>query len=1046
MGSKTTSQVTNAPNPTATSAYNDVVGQAQSVASTPYSPYSGQLVAPLGPAQDASINQLLNSYGSAQPEIDQGESYLASGAQGLGGVQNYLQSGSDATAGAAGYQGMAGANYNTATGFGEQSEAALGGMQPYMRASGSAVGSAQEAYGQEQSGLGAAAGYFGQAANLATPQQFSAAAVQQYENPYTQSVIDSTMANLNENDAEQSQQQTAGDIGAGAYGGDRAAVGQAELGRQQDLANNQTVAGLESQNYSQALGQFNTTQTQNQQGASLLAGLGSAQTQNAEGYGNVGSGELASASGYNALAQDAGQQAQQLSNLGSLSNATGTGYTGLASDSLGQASAYGSLGQLEGQAGTAYGQLGNIAGYLGQSDQGALISSASAGLQGSTLAQQNNQQQDTAAYNQYMAGLSYPYQNTGFLSNIVQGIGSQEGNTATTQGNALSSIAGLGVSSLGILGATGAFGSSGYLTGASGLGSTLSSAFSDERIKDDKSVIGATFDGQPIYRFRYKGDPKVQMGLMAQDVEKRDPGAVGSLGGIKTVDYDRATRGAAQLGLGDAGRFSGGGAVSPGLGGVRSMSVPGGGLGAAARMARAAGGAVVGMGLGTLPLAAAPLTRVRNGASDHAHADVRTRSAAAFRRWWYNSWRWRPVDDRRSRIDAWLERSRFRVAEHVAVGAHQSRGGPCDSSNTARCDARADRSGAPATRACARCQPFARHAGIWLTGTCLRDVRGQHGFERRRPWIGFEQRVARTRAAAGAGMASGTSMSFGANVGQGITDGLKTYNTLNQQDRSYGLQQQDMGIKQGDLALANRRENFSEAQAQRLIDAARAVSGASAQQSGAAADAVTAGSAPSPVAGIAPLPSANGAAAVAQPLPLTGSASPAAALPIQRAGTQRTFSVSASAPRCHIASVSDGRCASVRSGCGVAHLRRPRRASGLRSHRRAIRLGWHSSPPPSCSRARSTSPTGLPIRRTSRSPRLRVSRIAGGRSRRAASSRCATARRSFLPGYATAAAQKSAATAQGTASVTDQHDLVSTQPTPGGPTYSVPKAQVLSDG
>ena len=81
--------------------------------------------------------------------------------------------------------------------------------------------------------------------------------------------------------------------------------------------------------------------------------------------------------------------------------------------------------------------------------------------------------------------------------------------------------------------------------------------FSDERVKDNIAEIGKTFDGQPIYKFNYKGSPQTQIGLMAQDVEKVDPDAVGSVHGIKTVDYDKATAPAAMKG-----HFAAGGGVS----------------------------------------------------------------------------------------------------------------------------------------------------------------------------------------------------------------------------------------------------------------------------------------------------------------------------------------------------------------------------------------------------------------------------------------------------------------------------------------------------
>lgn len=76
-------------------------------------------------------------------------------------------------------------------------------------------------------------------------------------------------------------------------------------------------------------------------------------------------------------------------------------------------------------------------------------------------------------------------------------------------------------------------------------------SLSDERSKEDIEQIGELADGQPIYRFRYKGDDgdeRIHVGLMAQDVEEIHPEAVVTLkGGLKGVDYDAATRDAARM-------------------------------------------------------------------------------------------------------------------------------------------------------------------------------------------------------------------------------------------------------------------------------------------------------------------------------------------------------------------------------------------------------------------------------------------------------------------------------------------------------------------
>jgi hypothetical protein len=62
---------------------------------------------------------------------------------------------------------------------------------------------------------------------------------------------------------------------------------------------------------------------------------------------------------------------------------------------------------------------------------------------------------------------------------------------------------------------------------------------SDKRMKKDIKEVGETKEGLPIYTFKYKGENKTQMGVMAQDVEKKKPKAVKVLNGIKMVDYSK---------------------------------------------------------------------------------------------------------------------------------------------------------------------------------------------------------------------------------------------------------------------------------------------------------------------------------------------------------------------------------------------------------------------------------------------------------------------------------------------------------------------------
>lgn len=65
---------------------------------------------------------------------------------------------------------------------------------------------------------------------------------------------------------------------------------------------------------------------------------------------------------------------------------------------------------------------------------------------------------------------------------------------------------------------------------------------SDERVKDDIHKVGELDSGENVYTFRYKGQPKTHMGVMAQEIEKTKPGAVFNLGGVKAVNYGALSR------------------------------------------------------------------------------------------------------------------------------------------------------------------------------------------------------------------------------------------------------------------------------------------------------------------------------------------------------------------------------------------------------------------------------------------------------------------------------------------------------------------------
>ena len=165
---------------------------------------------------------------------------------------------------------------------------------------------------------------------------------------------------------------------------------------------------------------------------------------------------------------------------------------------------------------------------LGTGAQQAALQGAQAQIGAGTLQQQTQQAQDTAQYQQFLQERGYPFQVAQFLANIAEGTGALSGSTTTT--------------------------------------TQPSSFFSDRRLKHDAKKIGETKDGMPIYSFKYNGDDRTQIGLMAQDVEKKHPEAVGLAGGYKTVDYEKALRPAKKADGGGLDPNSMGGVVSePGL-------------------------------------------------------------------------------------------------------------------------------------------------------------------------------------------------------------------------------------------------------------------------------------------------------------------------------------------------------------------------------------------------------------------------------------------------------------------------------------------------
>ena len=395
--------------------------------------------------------------------------------------------------------------------YGAATSSMMGGQQNAGAMQNEAYQGINQAYYGAQPYQGVATGLGLASAGAVNPEALTGQNINQYMSPYLNSVVGSTMANLRQQQGQEQSQLLGNQITSGAFGGDRGRIAQANLARQQELASGQTMAGLMNQGYGQAL-----QTAQQQQGQQLAAGQ-------ANRAALAGAGQQLAAIGQQGFGQGM-TAAQQQAALGQQAFAQGAQ----------GAQTYQGLGQGLANLGQEYGK--NVAG-LGTQAQQAALQGAQAQLAAGTVEQQTQQAQDTAQYNQFLQQQGYPFQIAQFLANIAMGTGA--------------------------------------LSGSSQQGTTTSpqSFFSDRRLKDDIEKIGKTFDGQDIVRYKYKGEPGTRIGLIAQDVEKHHPDAVGLAGGYRTVDYDKATDKAAERGHfadgGLAGGYSSeGGAVMPEMAGM----------------------------------------------------------------------------------------------------------------------------------------------------------------------------------------------------------------------------------------------------------------------------------------------------------------------------------------------------------------------------------------------------------------------------------------------------------------------------------------------
>jgi hypothetical protein len=190
--------------------------KAQQIAAQPYAPYGGNMLAGWNQGQQDGYNAVLNGSGVGMPAMQQAQ----------GAALNAAQQGP---------QQVQGTGYNPAM-RGVMNTAAMSAGNPWLHSAN--TGNAQQ--------MGR-----GDIRNVQAG-QFPGADLSQYMNPFTGAVIDTTMQQLGRQNDILQNQTNARASAAGAFGGSRQAIGNAENNRSFMDTAGRTIAGLNNQNFAQA--------------------------------------------------------------------------------------------------------------------------------------------------------------------------------------------------------------------------------------------------------------------------------------------------------------------------------------------------------------------------------------------------------------------------------------------------------------------------------------------------------------------------------------------------------------------------------------------------------------------------------------------------------------------------------------------------------------------------------------------------------------------------------------------------------------------------
>ena len=242
----------------------------------PYT-YQGMRVAPFSQMQQQAFNRIGQGVGSYQPYFNAAQQGLTSGVN------------------------TAGQGYNTMADL-------------YGRG----IGATESSVGQGMNLLGQSAGLYGQ-----STQGYNPNSVGNYMNPYTENVVDRTLGRMRQGIDRQRTASRDAAVGAGAFGGSRGRLAEADIERAGLTAMGDAAAGLYGQNYAQAqqaaMGE-SALQRQLQQSAAgglgnVAGGVGSLGSQLANVYGGYGTNLGKAGLG---LGQFMGNTGMNMANLGGM--------------------------------------------------------------------------------------------------------------------------------------------------------------------------------------------------------------------------------------------------------------------------------------------------------------------------------------------------------------------------------------------------------------------------------------------------------------------------------------------------------------------------------------------------------------------------------------------------------------------------------------------------------------------------------------------------------------------------------------------------------